>query len=153
MINSIDEYRDLARWDLETLEKRIFLAGEFRGFSVNSDGSMVAAGYANGTIKVWDVASRRLIGILRGHERSVDDLAFHPSEPLLASVSRTGTMHFWTVENSVNSQTSSAKPENLPSHFRFELGNGGSLEAHFPTDTSKAELIRELESLSQRLRK
>ena len=153
VVNSIDDGGDLARWDLETLEKRRFLAGEFRGFTVDSDGSMVAAGYANGTIKVWDVTSRRLIGILRGHKRSVDDLAFHPSKPILASVSRTGTMHFWKLENNLQSQTETSKLKDLPSHFQFDLGNDGSLEAHFPTETSRAELIHAFEELLGKLKK
>ena len=152
VITSRNESRDLARWDLEAHEKRIFLAGDFRGFTVNSDGSMVAAGYPNGTIKVWDVASRSLIGILRGHKKSVDDLAFHPSEPLLASVSRTGNMHFWKLESNIRSQNERLQPKNLPSHFQFELGNGGSLEAHFPTETSKAELVQAFEGLLSELK-
>ena len=64
----------LTRFDLETQEKVGFHANavghynspEFDQFSVSFDGAMVAVGFVDGTAKVWDVANRRLIGVLRG---------------------------------------------------------------------------------------
>lgn len=49
------------------------------------DGSKVAAGSADRFVYVWDTTSRRLLYKLPGHTGSVNDVDFHPLEPILVS--------------------------------------------------------------------
>src|SRR5262249_60246350 len=50
-----------------------------------------------GTIKVWEVASGRVVLTLAGHERPVTGLAFHPSKSRLASGGQDGTIKVWDL--------------------------------------------------------
>lgn len=63
----------------------------------NADGSLLAAGGEDGRIRLWDVASGRLVRILAGQGNDVLAVAFHPSQPLLASAGRDGTVTLWDV--------------------------------------------------------
>jgi Prp8 binding protein len=51
------------------------------------DGEQVAAGSADRMVYIWEVASRRLLYKLPGHLGSVNDVAFHPKEPIVMSAS------------------------------------------------------------------
>lgn len=46
------------------------------------DGSKVAAGSSDRFVYVWDTTSRRILYKLPGHNGSVNDLDFHPKEPI-----------------------------------------------------------------------
>ena len=81
------------------------------------DGTLLASGSGNGTIKVWNVASRENIATLEGHRNempSVEDfdtshrigsLDFSTDGTLLASGSRDGTVKLWNVATWTNSAT------------------------------------------------
>ena len=47
--------------------------------------AQVAAGSADRLVYIWDAASRALLYQLPGHAGSVNEAAFHPSEPIIAS--------------------------------------------------------------------
>jgi Prp8 binding protein len=51
----------------------------------NSDGSLVGSGSADRLAYIWDTTSRQLKYKLPGHEGSVNEVAFHPKEPIIAS--------------------------------------------------------------------
>lgn len=55
--------------------------------SWSSDGSKVAAGSADRFVYIWDTTSRRILYKLPGHNGSVNEIDFHPSEPIAASCS------------------------------------------------------------------
>ena len=38
-------------------------------------------------VNIWDAASRKLLYKLPGHNGSVNDATFHPTEPIIASAS------------------------------------------------------------------
>lgn len=38
-------------------------------------------------VNIWDASSRKLLYKLPGHNGSVNDVAFHPKEPIVASAS------------------------------------------------------------------
>ncbi|EOB04379.1 WD repeat-containing protein 57, partial [Anas platyrhynchos] len=50
--------------------------------SWSPDGSKIAGGSADRFVYVWDTTSRRILYKLPGHAGSVNELAFHPEEPI-----------------------------------------------------------------------
>jgi WD40 repeat protein/serine/threonine protein kinase len=64
---------------------------------LNPAGTLLAAGCADGPVRLWDVAGGQEIAQLRGHEKCSVDLAFHPDGGLLASAGEDGTVRLWEV--------------------------------------------------------
>jgi Prp8 binding protein len=50
-----------------------------------ADGERVASGSADRNVHVWDVSSGQEEYLLGGHQASVNDVIFHPKEPVIAS--------------------------------------------------------------------
>jgi len=46
------------------------------------DGSKVSAGSADRYVYIWDANTRRILYKLPGHNGSVNDVDFHPKEPI-----------------------------------------------------------------------
>ncbi len=61
---------------------------------VAPDGSWLAAGGKDSTVRIWDVAGRRTLRILRGHTGTVTALAVAPGG-MLASVDEYGEVRVW----------------------------------------------------------
>jgi len=55
--------------------------------SWSADGSKISAGSADRFVYIWDTTSRNLLYKLPGHHGSVNEVDFHPSEPIIASAS------------------------------------------------------------------
>ncbi|TMS18318.1 U5 small nuclear ribonucleoprotein 40 kDa protein [Larimichthys crocea] len=51
--------------------------------SWSTDGSKIAAGSADRFVYIWDTTSRRILYKLPGHAGSVNEVAFHPEEPIV----------------------------------------------------------------------
>ncbi|RZB40011.1 WD40 domain containing protein [Asbolus verrucosus] len=51
----------------------------------SKDGARVSAGSADRFLYIWDTTSRRIVYKLPGHNGSVNDVDFHPSEPVVVS--------------------------------------------------------------------
>lgn len=51
------------------------------------DGSRVTAGSADRMVYIWDTTSRRILYKLPGHKGSVNEVVFHPTEPIVGSCS------------------------------------------------------------------
>lgn len=60
-----------------------------RGNSLEHKRSLlqITCGSADRMVNVWDVASRKLVYKLPGHNGSVNDSVFHPTEPIICSAS------------------------------------------------------------------
>ncbi len=67
---------------------------------------LLAAGTANGEVRVWDINGKLQFN-LRGHNRRVRSLAFHPKSQrtMLASGSQDTTIRLWDVENGQSLRT------------------------------------------------
>ncbi|KAK4787949.1 hypothetical protein SAY86_019268 [Trapa natans] len=55
--------------------------------SWSPDGSKVTAGSSDRMVYIWDTTSRRILYKLPGHTGSVNEVVFHPSEPIVGSCS------------------------------------------------------------------
>lgn len=55
-------------------------------------------------VYVWDTTSRRILYKLPGHAGSINEVAFHPDEPISKSVQTVGEKKLW--------ETSDRGPEN-----------------------------------------
>jgi WD40 repeat protein len=63
------------------------------------DGSMIASGSGDKTIKLWRVSDGFLLRTLEGHTDSVSSVAFSPDGSMIASGSRDKTIKLWRVSD------------------------------------------------------
>lgn len=66
-------------------------------FAMTTDGSLLALGYDNGDVDLWDVETAKQIETLSGHSSSVLSLDFHPGGLELASGGRDRNLLVWQV--------------------------------------------------------
>jgi Prp8 binding protein len=64
----------------------------------SSDGSRVSSGSSDWFVYVWDVQSTRILYKLPGHRGSVNEVDFHPTQPIVASVSSDKTIYLGEIE-------------------------------------------------------
>lgn len=57
------------------------------------DGGKVTAGSSDYCVNVWDATTCRLLYKLPGHRGSINEVAFHPTEPIIGSCSSDGTIY------------------------------------------------------------
>jgi WD40 repeat protein len=86
-------------WDADTLERR----GELRGHTntiqdvaFGPAGQVVTASW-DGTARIWDLASRRVLATLRGHSGPILGVAVSPDGALVATASLDGTAKLWDL--------------------------------------------------------
>ncbi len=72
--------------------------GGVRCVAVSPDGSRIASGGWDSTVRVWDTATGSLALILRGHEKRVDSVAFSADGRKIASSSLDGRVLIWESE-------------------------------------------------------
>lgn len=89
---------DLARPGGQAEPRERLLLGQDRPecLAVSPDGRLVAVGYRDGVIRLWDTLTGRLDRVLEGHKREVQSLAFSPSGDVLASGGRDGSVRLWS---------------------------------------------------------
>jgi WD40 repeat protein len=61
------------------------------------DGTRIATGEADGTVRLWDAATGEQSMVLTGHTAMVVDVAFSPDGSRLASVGLDGAMRVWAL--------------------------------------------------------
>lgn len=62
------------------------------------DASKVIAGSADRAVYIWEVASRRILYKLPGHNGCINETVFHPKEPVVASASSDKTIFMGEIE-------------------------------------------------------
>jgi WD40 repeat protein len=72
-------------------------SGALSYLSWSRDGNLLAMGYVDGRIEVWDVHASRVRVRLAGHEARVTGLAFSQQGNMLASASWDSTLRLWDV--------------------------------------------------------
>ncbi|XP_037961041.1 U5 small nuclear ribonucleoprotein 40 kDa protein [Teleopsis dalmanni] len=66
--------------------------------SWSPDGSKVSAGSADRFVYIWDTTSRRILYKLPGHNGCVNDVDFHPKQPIIASASSDKTLYLGEID-------------------------------------------------------
>jgi WD40 repeat protein len=87
-------------WSLEDGKKVAALTGETRGLidiAYAPDGSLIAGGGIDGTVRVWDAESGVQKLVLHGHNDLIWRLDFSPDGSKLASGSADGTVRVWAL--------------------------------------------------------
>ena len=59
------------------------------------DNQLLASGSADNTIRVWHLATGKLMDILTGHSEPVRSVAFSPNDQILASGGEDRTIKIW----------------------------------------------------------
>lgn len=87
-------------WDrtAETELGKIRTGSVLTALCFDGDGSRLAAGGWDDTVHVWDARTCAELRVFRGHADNVTGVAFHPSEPLLASCSTDATIKLWNLD-------------------------------------------------------
>eukprot|EP01132_Coremiostelium_polycephalum_P006084 gene6084-7581_t len=62
------------------------------------EGSMVAAGSSDRLVYVWESSSKKILYKLPGHNGSVNEVSFHPTEPIIASCSSDKTIYLGEIK-------------------------------------------------------
>jgi WD40 repeat protein len=65
--------------------------------ALSPDGTILAAGYQDGSVRLWSMDTGEQLTVLEGHEDRVVSLAFSPDGTLLASGGTDGTVRLWGV--------------------------------------------------------
>jgi U3 small nucleolar RNA-associated protein 12 len=60
-------------------------------------GSTFAVGYADGSVRLWDMVSKSVISTFNGHKRAITALAFDDTGARLASGSQDTDLILWDV--------------------------------------------------------
>ena len=66
--------------------------------SWSPDGLLVTGGSADRHVYVWEVATRNILYKLPGHEGCVNEVAFHPTEPIVGSCSSDARIYLGEIE-------------------------------------------------------
>lgn len=122
--------------------------------ALSSDGRFLALGGVDGSIWLWEAATHREIGQIKGHQGMISALAFSPDGRKLASGSADTTALVWDVAEVLKgnfvqrTKLSSLKVEEL--WQSLESGNGGKAYQAFWTLVSSPD--RAIPFLKDRLR-
>ncbi|MCG8648574.1 MAG: WD40 repeat domain-containing protein [Pirellulales bacterium] len=88
---------------IKVLDKHVGKASERVAVSslvVSDDGTLLAAGYADGAAKVWRIADGELLlSKEHAHQRDVQAVRFHPAKMVLASGGLDGRIRYWNLES------------------------------------------------------
>ena len=88
----------LKLWETGTWEQiGVLEGGRAVALSFSRDGTILASGSFLGAVRLWDVASRRMVANLSGHYGHVHSVAFSDGGHVLASGASDGTVLLWDV--------------------------------------------------------
>ncbi len=89
-------------------------------------GNIIASGSQDKTIHLWSVKTKQLIGTIKGHDKTINDLQFSFDGSVIASASEDATIKLWRVEDAVRQWKLSKTPLIKP----FQILNGHTDSVH-----------------------
>jgi WD40 repeat protein len=91
-------------WDYPSGKLRMAIKadGTLRAMTLNRARTLVAAGFLDGTARVWELATGHIVATMRGHTASLFAVAFSPDGRRLASGSDNGEVKVWDVMSGAN---------------------------------------------------
>lgn len=95
--------------------------------AISSDRTLVAAGSLDRTVRVWDIASRRIVALLEGHEDSVYSVCFDNmagSGSTLVSASLDKNLRVWDVASGKCTQVIAGHRDYVLSVVMFANASG-----------------------------
>ena len=103
-------YGFINQWNVETGKELLTIptpseTGRLTYTAFSADGTMAAMGFTDGTVRVWDVANRTQLHVLKGHTVSIDNVAFSSDGRTLASSASDGTTLLWDITPIILSPT------------------------------------------------
>ncbi|MFH0901743.1 MAG: WD40 repeat domain-containing protein, partial [Pseudomonadota bacterium] len=99
-------YSGLATDDLPATGKNERPASPIYAVAFSGDGSLIATGNGDGTVRLWEAASGTPRGeLFSGHTDSVRGLAFDPSSQMLVSASLDRTVRLWDARTGQSTLT------------------------------------------------
>lgn len=120
--------KGVVSWSIETRRHR----GLFNATSLSPDGKLIATGGLDGTVRVWDTTSGKLVRALIGHNSYVYSVDFSPDGNTLASAgSFDTTVRLWDVRSGMPLRVLKGHPTYV-SHVSWSpdgktiLGAGGT---------------------------
>src|SRR5262249_39692640 len=95
-------------WETTSGKERATLPDAVCCVAFAPDGKMLAAGKADGTVKIWDLASGKTIATLEGHRSLVPSVAFSPDGKTLASSGWDSAIRLWDVAKAIKGEQTEA---------------------------------------------
>jgi hypothetical protein len=87
--------------------------------AISPEGNVLATGSLDATVRLWNVRDGVFLGVLKGHEGTVNSVAFHPGGELLGTGSWDGSIRIWDVQTQSLIRTMNSQSRKI-SCFAFD---------------------------------
>ena len=108
------------QYSVLTEDRGSVLSLAFNPHHTQSD--ILAVGWSDGTIQLWNAKARTLLQTLTGHTGIIFTLAFSPNGNILASGSADGTVRLWNTTDVKNQRSIVERQAPFTGHTDFVLG-------------------------------
>ena len=120
-------------WDTGTQRLKAILVGHtdaVKSIVYSADGTTIATGSSDRTVRLWDAATGQYKTSLIGHTDSVNSVAYSPDSSTIATGSRDKTVRLWDADTGQHKRTFTGDMEQInclaysPDGATIAIGNG-----------------------------
>ncbi|MFB9431922.1 nSTAND1 domain-containing NTPase [Streptoalloteichus tenebrarius] len=126
---SVDGFR---LWDVATRRQVAVMPVPASTVAFSPDGTMIATGHADATVRLWDAATRAPRATLTGHQNYIWDIAFSGDGRSVATASEDGTVRVWDVAQQRQSAVLGGHTQAV--QFVAFSGDGATVVSSSPKD-------------------